>query len=194
MKNMKVTSFQKAAIFIVLVAAGLYWSKGFFVSAMVNGQPISRFSVLSQLEKMQGQQVIDNKVTEILIAQEAKKRGIKVTDEDLQAEVDRINTQLTAQGQSLETALTGQGMTMADLKAQLKLQLLLTKMVEANIQISSDDIDKFIAENGSYFPTDLDENGKRDFALTQLKQQKQGEQVQGFLEDLRTKADIKLFN
>jgi len=191
---MKLTSFQKAFVAIIVVVGGLYYVKGFFVSAIVNGQPISRFTVISQLEKMQGAQVLDNKITEALIAQEAKNRGIKITDSDVSEEIDRIDSQLQGQGQSLEAALTTQGMTREDLKYQLKLQLQLEKMVAGDVSVPDEEIVKFIEENGQYFPTNLDEVGKKDFALTQLKQQKQGEAVQTFLKDLRDKANIKMFN
>src|SRR6476661_8388753 len=45
-----------AGLVIVLIAGLLYLLRSYFIAAMVNGQPISRFSVISELERQSGKQ------------------------------------------------------------------------------------------------------------------------------------------
>jgi hypothetical protein len=63
----------KVAIMIaalIIVLAVLYSARGLFVAATVNGSPIGRMSVVSQLEKASGQKLLDTLITKKLIAQD----------------------------------------------------------------------------------------------------------------------------
>ena len=61
------------AVIIGLILVALFYFKGTFVAATVNGSPISRLSVVSQLEKEGGKNVLDSLITEKLIESEVKK-------------------------------------------------------------------------------------------------------------------------
>src|SRR4051812_42694523 len=61
------------AVVLLLV---LYFAKGLFIAAVVNGMPISRFEVIHQLEKSNGKAALDALVTRKLIADAAKKAGV----------------------------------------------------------------------------------------------------------------------
>src|SRR3989344_3487745 len=66
----KMPRYQQWLLVLILVAIGLaYYFKGFFVAALVNGQPILRWSVITEVEKQGGQEVLDRKITEALIFQ-----------------------------------------------------------------------------------------------------------------------------
>ena len=49
-------------------------SRGLFVVALVNGEPISRIEVIKALEKQGGKATLDSLVTKKLIAQEARSK------------------------------------------------------------------------------------------------------------------------
>src|SRR5690349_14247110 len=60
-------------IAILALGALLYVGRGLFVAAVVNGQPISRISVIKETEKQSGKQALDTIVRNTLIEQEARK-------------------------------------------------------------------------------------------------------------------------
>ena len=76
-------------IIIALVVVG-FLLKGLFVAAMVNGQPIFRFTVINELEKQGGSQALSALVNQTLILQEAKKKNIQVTQEEIDNSVKQI--------------------------------------------------------------------------------------------------------
>ena len=57
----------------------------------------------------------------------------------------KIEVNVTSQGTTLEALLLQQGMTKDDLKSEIKLQLLVTKMVENNISVTDKEADDYIA-------------------------------------------------
>ncbi len=59
---------------VIIAAALLYYFRSAFVAATVNGQPISRLSLVRELEKQGGKQAMDSLITKTLIDQEAKKK------------------------------------------------------------------------------------------------------------------------
>ncbi|MCR4330711.1 MAG: SurA N-terminal domain-containing protein, partial [Patescibacteria group bacterium] len=70
---------KKTAILVIVIGltlALLFYGKGVFVAATVNGSPISRLSVVQQLEKEGGKNTLDSLITERLIESEVKKMGI----------------------------------------------------------------------------------------------------------------------
>src|SRR5258706_15504399 len=62
----------------VIVALGilLYTGRGLFVAAVVNGQPISRLSIIQESEKQSGKQALETIVRNTLIEQEAHKANV----------------------------------------------------------------------------------------------------------------------
>ena len=105
---------------VVVLALIMYRFKGLVVAATVNGEPVSRLAVISQLEKEDGKNVLDNElVIKTLILQEANKEKITVTSAELTAKEAQINDQLKTQGQDLDSVLATQGMTKADLNDQM---------------------------------------------------------------------------
>ena len=112
-------------IFVVVLALAyvLFSSKDLFVAATVNGYPLSRVSVVRELEKQGGKQVLDNLISEMLVSQEARKANITVTDADIDAKVSAIKEQMSAQGQDIDALLATQGISQADFRDQIKVQL-----------------------------------------------------------------------
>lgn len=108
---------------VAVVAISAYANKGLLVVATVNGSPISRFAVISKLEKASGKQMLDALITEKLIVSEINKKKITVTKEEISAGLKKIENQVVAQGGTLAQALLLQGMTQKNLEDQISLNL-----------------------------------------------------------------------
>lgn len=191
LKNRKILLF--LGLIIILVIALLYVFKGVFVAALVNGEPISRISVVSELEKQSGKATLDNLITKKLILQEARKRNALVKQSEIDLELKKIEENLKSQGTTLDQALQLQGMTKAQLNDEIRIQLSIQRMVENNIKLSDKEVQEFITKNKENFPEDLTEAQLKDQAKESLKQQKIQEKTQAFLADLKKKAKILNF-
>ncbi|OGD63744.1 hypothetical protein A2160_03650 [Candidatus Beckwithbacteria bacterium RBG_13_42_9] len=181
---------------IILLLALAYYYKNLFVVAMVNNQPITRLAVISELEKKQGKQALDNLVTESLIIQEAQKQKVSVTTAEENNELTKIEDSLKSQNMTLEQALQLQGMTKDDLLKQIKIQKIIEKILGKDIQVTDDEVNKYLEDNKDSMPknpTQDELNKLKDNVKQQLIQQKLGEKFQTWLDDLKSKAKIDYF-
>jgi len=179
-------------LIVVIFSAILYLIKGFIIAAVINGQPISRLSVVRDLEKRGGAQSLDTLISQALILQEAKKQNVVVTDEEINRNIAEIETNLEGQG-GLDQILISEGMTRNDLIKQIRLQKLAEKMVSGQISVSDDEVNQYIEANKEYLPKDQSSEEINNTVRKQLEQQKLSEAIQTWLTDLRNKANIKYF-
>lgn len=109
------------------------------MAATVNGQdiPLARVSQLSM--EMAGPGVLDQLIGNLLVDQEAKKRGITVTDVDVDAELDRVRE--AVKPQTLAEAMREHHTTLDafrdDLRVQLELHKLLAEKQAGDEQIAA---------------------------------------------------------
>lgn len=175
---------------LIIVIGLLYYFKSFLIAAIVNGQPITRFALMGELDKRFGKKTLDTLVTKTLILQEAKKQNITVSKEELDKKVKEIEDSLTKQGQNLNQLLDSQGMTMEDLKEEVKIQLILEKIAGKDIKVTDQEVDKYIEDNKSMLPKDSKIEDVKDNVRKQLEQDKLGEKAASILKQLRDSAKI----
>ena len=167
--------------------------KGLFVAVLVNGEPITRLSVIKELEKQGGQQTLSSLVNQTLILQEAKKKNVEVSQKEIDASAKQVEDSLKSQGQNLDTALTAQGMTRQDFLMQLKLRSLVEKLLGDQIKVTDKEIADYIETNKETLPTDLKEEEITKGVREQLKQQKLASKSQEWLANLAKNAKINYF-
>lgn len=167
---------------VVAVLALLYFFKGLFVAAIVNGQPITRIALVRELEKQEGSQVLSALVTKAVIAQEAKKNNVTVTQDEVNAEISKIDETIKSQGQTLDDALASQGWTRTDLEDQVKTQLIVERLLADKVKVTEEEIDEYIKTNNSTDP--------RQTVSELLKQQKLMTEYQSWVAGLMANAKI----
>lgn len=182
-----------AGIVIVLLFILAYLLKNLFIVALVNGQPIWRPQVISQLEKQGGKQVASTLVTTTLIQQEAAKKNISVSQKEIDDQMKQISDNLSKQGQNLDQALQMQGMTRSDLEEQIRNQKLVEKILGDQISVSDKEVNDYIEKNKSSLPSTGDEKTLKDQVRNQLKQQKLSDKFNTWLADAEKKANILYF-
>ena len=181
-------------VIAVLVILGiLYFFRSFFVVALVNGKPISRFGFDRTLEKQGGKQVLNNIVTEMLINQEAKKQNVTANKADLDQKFTEIDNQLKAQGQTLDAALTANGETRADFDSQMKTQIVLEKILGKDVSVTDQEISDYFTKNKATYAKDATLASEAATIKSTLLQQKLTDKLQPFLTDLQSKAKIIYF-
>ncbi|HZJ18023.1 MAG TPA: SurA N-terminal domain-containing protein [Patescibacteria group bacterium] len=181
------------ALLVIVVIVLLVVFRNQFVVATVNGQPISRFALIHELEKQSGKTTLDVLITKALINQEASKKNVSVSEKDLNDEVKRIEDSLKAQGQELEVLLKNQGMSRNDLMEQVKIQVLVKKLLVDKIKVTDKEINDYYEKNKESLPKDMDEKKLKTEIKTQIEQQKLSQESNTFVTDLRSKAKINYY-
>jgi hypothetical protein len=182
-----------AACIVIIAAAAayvVYAKRGWFIAATVNGTTISRLSVIEELEKQNGKNVLDSIITKKLIADEAAKLGVSVSGDDIEAQIQKIRDQISGQGVDLESALAQQGMTIDELREQIVLSKELEQILADKIAVSDDEITQYLKEN-KLMPAKGDATESlKDSVREQLKSQKLSTAAQQWVEDIKSRANI----
>lgn len=178
---------------VVIIAILIYLFRGFFVAATVNGELIPRFTLNQQMEKQVGEKTLNDLITKKLILQEMKKKGIVVSDDEINAEIKKIEDALKEQGRTLEEALQVQGISRVDLNEQLKIQKMIEKLFSKDAKVTDEEVDKYLSDNADVLPADENPEVLRGSIKEQLKQQKLTEKFQKWLQELQAKATINRF-
>lgn len=173
---------------LIILAALVIKNKGLFVAAMVNGRPILRISLDRQLVSRYGPSLLEEMVNDEIINGAADKNGIKVSLDEINAEISKIETSLGGKA-NLDQALTAQGMTMSDLKVDVQRRLLVNKMIAGSVNVSDQEITDYLEKNRSSM-TATDEAGLKQEALDALTSQKKSAATQKWFTDLKAKAKI----
>lgn len=177
---------------LVIITGALFYYKGLFVAASVDGALISRFSVIGELEKQSGKQALDTIIVETLIKREAAARDISVSEDEITEEIKNIETRVASQGGTLSEALAMQGMTEDALRAQIRTQKQIEKMLADKIVVSDEEVQKYITENKIAPPKDKEQEA-RESIKEQLKNDKLNKEVRAFITSLKEKAKIKYY-
>jgi len=172
---------------VVLLLAGLVVAKkNWFVVAFVNNRPITSLELYQKLNQSYGKEVLDSLIEEKLINEEARKQKAAVSPEDVDKRLSDIEKQLGGK-EAFDLALKSRGLSLSQVKDQLKTQLLVEKMLGKDIQVSDKEVEDFIKNN----PTAKDLG--KDKIKEQIRSQKISEKFQTWLEDLKKKAKIVKF-
>lgn len=196
-KSFVVENLKKPRIFIPLVGIAvlviLFFLKGLFVAALVNGQPISRISLLIGLEKKNGKQELSQLVSQTLILQEASKKNINVSQQELDDAVSKIQDTLSKQGQNLDLVLNSQGLSKQEFLKQLKIQKIVEKRFALEIKVTDKQVDDYIEKNKSTIPETMKPEDVKATVKQQLQQQQLASKFQTWLDGLQKNAKINYF-
>lgn len=186
-------SFVIVLVVFAVVLGVLYFYKGVFIAATVNGSPISRLSVVSELEKKAGKSILDTMITKKLILDEIKKSGITVKNEDIDVEMKKIEAQVTAQGGTLDEALATQGMTLAELREQVVINKELEQVLADKIVVTDDEVTQYLTANKTVPSAGTNSEDLKNRTREQLKGQKFNTEAEKWVSDLKAKAQINYF-
>ncbi len=149
-----------------LIDLGVQYLNNDYSVAIVNGSRISKSEWNKLLQQAYGQaaatQLIDNEI----IAQEAKKANVTASDEEIQSQIDQIKTSVGGD-EAYAQALVANNLTEAQLKDEIRLDILTTKLLTPTITYTDADLKSFFTQySDQMFPTEtaaLEEGAKLDF-------------------------------
>ena len=138
---------------VLIIVGALFYFKGLFIAAIVNGKPISRIEVIRELENASGRQALDALIVKRLIETEASRAGITVSQADIDAEIQILKNKISKQGGTLDLVLAQQGITPDQFREQILLQKKLEKILAKNTQVSDDEVNQYFEKNKITPPT-----------------------------------------
>lgn len=175
---------------LLLVVLGLM-NKGLLVAAMVDGKPIFSWDLNRTLQSRYGQQTLEGMIGEVLIAKEAQKSGIAITEQDIASKQKEILSSLGTEV-SLDDFLKFQGMSKSDFEQQLRMQLTVEKLLSKDLTITETDINNYIATNRATLtatdPAQLKEEAKKAIISNTV-----SEKLQSWFVGVRQKANVVKF-
>jgi hypothetical protein len=175
-------------IVLAVIAVGYLSSKGYVVSATVNGQPVFGWDVEKALMSRYGAQTLDAIISERLVDGAAQKAGIVITQKDVDTKITEL-TKTLGPNVKIEDLLAYQGVTRSEFENQVKLQLTIEKLLGKDIKITDAAIDDYIAKNKDTL-TATDEAGMRSEAQQALFSQEISQKVQPWFSELKQKASV----
>ena len=192
-----INSFDKKKAILIAAVLGVaalgYLGRGLFVVALVNGTPISRLAVVRELEKQGGSETLDNLVVKSLIFQEARKKGVTVSQEELDQELSRINDIVSKQGMTLDEALALQNQSKNDLIEQIKLQKTVERILADKIAVTEEEGNDYFDKNKELFDDGAKLEDVSGEIRNQLAQTKLSSAYQSWITDLKASASINYF-
>jgi parvulin-like peptidyl-prolyl isomerase len=177
---------------IIVILALAYFYKGLFIAATINGTPISRLTIIQKLEKAYGSSTLDSLIVEKLIENEAKAKGIAVSDDEVNAEIKKVEDQISAQGSTLGAELSAQGMSMDDFKNQIIFRMKVEKLLGDKINVTDEEVEQYIKDNKVTIPSGQ-EAVARDQIKSSLSDQKLNTEAPTLISGLKSKASIQYF-
>lgn len=118
------------------------------VVATVNGEAITKADLYNDLVARSGKQVLQGLIEDRLIAQEAKKQGIQVTKQEMQAEIDNLRKEFPSE-LAFQAFLAERGVTQERLEQAVSRTLTLKKLVEprARERLTGEALKKYFEDN-----------------------------------------------
>lgn len=178
---------------IVLAIALLTYKVGpYFVPAMVDNTPITRFALWSRLEQSSGTQSLDDLINEKILDKAIAKSGIKVEESKINDQLTNLENQFKDIG-GLDETLKQRGMTRDDLKKQIKTQLSVEEVLKDKITPSDDEVKaafeagKATTYKGKNFE-DVQANIKEELTQTKLR-----EEFLSWFEGVKAEFKVKNF-
>lgn len=177
---------------VVVLLTIIFAFRSLFIVAIVNGSPISRFSVINELETKSGKAALENLVLEKIVNMEANKKGINISDEEINKEITSVEEEAKAQGRTLEQVLASWNMTAEVFRSQIVLQKKVEGLLGDKLNVTETEIETYIKDNNVQIPTGQDTKIKEQ-VWQQLKQQKLSSEVGPFIESLKALSSIRYF-
>ncbi|MBD2846937.1 peptidylprolyl isomerase [Paenibacillus sp. IB182496] len=122
-------------------------------AATVNGVAISQEEFLHEVVNQGGAGLLDQMIANELVRQEAESAGVEVTDADVDAELQRIKDSYPSEEQ-FDMVLAQNNLTIEQLREQLRPNVLITKVLEPEFDITDEQMQQYFDENQGAFGTE----------------------------------------
>jgi foldase protein PrsA len=144
---------------LVLIMAVLILAMGILLSfalpkdkavAKVDGEAISKDELYDVMVEQYGAATVEQIIADKIVASEAKKEKVSITDEELNEEVDKLKESYGGE-EVFNQMLESNNTTVDVLKEDLKNYLTIRKLLEPQIEITVEELQTYFEENKDAF-------------------------------------------
>ncbi|WP_374989085.1 peptidylprolyl isomerase [Priestia megaterium] len=153
MSKNKIIMIIAAVVIIAAVAIGAVAMNKSKVVATVGDEKITKDQLYDALLAQGGSSVLDSLIEQKVISKEAAKQNIKVTDKEINAELENLKSQYGGED-ALNQALASSGVKLSELKKDLKTNIEAKKMVESTINIKDSEMKSYFNQNKDSLATE----------------------------------------
>ncbi|MBW0928557.1 peptidylprolyl isomerase [Priestia megaterium] len=153
MSKNKIIIIIAAVVIIAAVAIGAVAMNKSKVVATVGDEKITKDQLYDALLAQGGSSVLDSLIEQKVISKEAAKQNIKVTDKEINAELENLKSQYGGED-ALNQALASSGVKLSELKKDLKTNIEAKKMVESTINIKDSEMKSYFNQNKDSLATE----------------------------------------
>lgn len=189
--------FAKKIGIVILVGITVFLAakrfKSQFIVATVNRQVISRWSLNSSLLETYGTTTLDELVNKALLKDLAKENDVKITEEDIQGEIDELMVSLGGQ-EAFDQALEQYQLTIDDLKDRISMSLTQEKLaaIVSDVDVTDEQVRSYYDTNESLFTDQtFEEAGSSIYDM--LYQQELQNAFNTWFQVEKEQATVKLF-
>ena len=167
------------------------------VLATVNGQSITltdldRFQKLVSQAHLSTAQLLEQVINQQLLLQEAQKRGVSVSTQEVNVFIVEALKQQNATPQDLQQVLQKRHMSIAELGEAYREQLTISKLLQSIMpQVSEDQVTQFYNQNQAAF-AGKDPTVAQGEIRAALENQQMQTALPGFLSALRNRSDVRI--
>lgn len=152
--NQKKFQITLLAILLLAILIGAFYlnnkTKADNVVARINNEVITKDDLYEALVEQNGQATLDSLISDKVIDLELKKQNITVTEEAVQAEIEKIAAQYGGE-EAFEQALAAYGYSLDIVKENIEKGLKVQKLLEPQITITEDEMKGYFEENKETF-------------------------------------------
>ncbi|MBD3107438.1 peptidylprolyl isomerase [Bacillus sp. AGMB 02131] len=153
-EKFKNNKFLSALILVGVVAlaavvGGCSVGKGETV-ASVDGNKITSDELYDVMAAQYGSTIVDTMITNKVIELEAKKQGVKITDEAIEEELNEFIESYGGKD-SFNSALEYSGITLEDFKNDIEIYLMTVELMSPDIEVTEEEMEKYFEENKDDF-------------------------------------------
>lgn len=185
------------AVAIILALIGLLFAASrMWVVAWVDNKPITKWELYSLLEKRDEGKTAEELIVQSLLRSEGDKQRQNVSEAEIEAEIKKVEEQQGGAAQ-LDQILQVNRTTREDFRKLVELQLIKQKLFGQDVNITDEDVNKYIEENKDSLPPGVMDNPEsseaarlRESAKEQLKQMKINENFNKWLEETMNSSRV----
>ncbi len=178
--------------FVFIIVAFLF-TRGYIVAATVNGTPISRLAIVTELEKQGGKQALEAAIQQQLLQNALQEKDIIIEDRIVDEEIKLIEENVKSQGGTLEAALEQQNMTLDILREQIKSQKGIELAIADKLAVTDEEVASYAKTAGIEKPAEMSEVEFSEAIKEQLKQQKFQTEAAIWVQSLTDSANITYY-
>lgn len=148
-KNKKLVSIIAVLILAIGVFLSLVLTKDKAI-AKINGEAISKDELYDEMVEQYGAATVEQLIADKIVASEAKKEKVTISDKELNEEVDKLKE--TYGGEEVfNQMLESNNTTVNALKEDIKNYLTIRKLLEPQIEITNEEMQTYFDENKDSF-------------------------------------------